>query len=381
MRRAGLVVLLAMCPFPVLAQDPPGPPALKEAFVATDRVHVSLAFSPDGKKLAAGGPSFVRVFDVPAAPAGKFVEARLLAQRGLVEEVAFDPRGIALLSRSREVDTQVWDARTWAAIRIVINNYSGDPPGLARSGPWLAFPNRGRGLRLWGLDGLDPKRRVLRRHDLTEGSGLSFDHVLAAATAGTDLFFGDAEGRLIRTPIDDQISAQANPLPNLTGEDFGQNRLRPPAPLAVIRAHRGPVLSVSATPEGRFCVTAGSDGKVRLWSSDQFAYPKAAPSASRRPPDPEPLWTLAGHAAEMSANGALLAVAEARGVGVYEVESGAAISWNPTGAGRVTRLRFSPDGRYLAAIRCACLECAGAEVVAPVRRRLQEHGGTLTVWK
>jgi hypothetical protein len=51
--------------------------------------------------------------------------------------------------------------------------------------------------------------------------------------------------------------------------------------------------------------------------------------------------------------------------------------------GRIVRLGFSPNGKFLTAIVCRCVECTPGEGVAVVRprRRQADHAGTLVQWK
>ncbi len=350
-------------------------PPLKEALAAADREYFSIAFSPDGRTLAAGGSRFVRLLAVPADD-GKVADAGALSQAGRVDEILFEPAGRFLVTRSRDQDALVWETGGWSTVRYALEGITVAEAG--ESG-WLPLAERTKGLRLWRLEGLGGKRRFVEQAQVRDCMGVQLGHVTALAGTGRPLLVGDDQGYLTRVPemralfAREQASRLAGAPPRVA---------RSPAAAGVFRPHAGEIVSLSLTADGKLCVSAGLDGKVRLWSVEKIP----APDASARPAAPPPPgWEVAGHAAELSRDGKLLAVADAEGVGVYHAASGLPLSWNPTrGAnGRVVRLRFSPDGRRLAGILCRCGDCAGGERVQVIsaRKRLAEHGGVLVVWR
>ena len=349
------------------AQARPAP--LKDAFVGSDET-ASLAFSPDGKLLVTGGTRSVRVLAVPAADDGSFEEIRAFAPYGRVDELRFDPQGRWLVTRSRDQDARIWDPSAGTPLKFALEQ------GLAATlGPrdWLVLAERGKGLRFWKTDGLSAKRRYVLEVETRESLGVALGHVTVAALADGSLLAGDDQGFLHVLPSSRILAPPAGLDP----------RLPPPFPKSaasanVFRPHAGEITTLAPSADGKLCVSAGLDGRVRLW-----ALPKI-PSGPRPrgSENPSPVWEIAGHAAELSANGSLLAVADAGGVGVYHAASGAPVSWNPV-RGRAVRVRISPDGRFLAAIVCRCGDCTPGEKIETIssRRRLADHGGTLVVWR
>jgi WD40 repeat protein len=354
----------------VLAQAAEKPPALKEAFSSPAEKTAAVRFSPDGKFLAAGGAASIRILAV----GDPFRELKRLPQHGLVDELLFDPAGKLLLSRSRDEDTVLWDAAGWARVKFSLETTPplGEPAKLsARDG--LAVPDRLKGFRIWSLAGLQAKRRSAFRAQVGDCSGILLERISALAASETHLLLGDEEGHLIPVPWD-QVS--------LVGRDLQDPtvKLRTAASARVFRPHAGEVSSLAYTADRRSCVSAGRDGKVNLWSLDRIPAPGDPP---RPPKDLEPLWSLPGYVAELSANGMAVAVADRAGVTVYEVATGKPLSFNPVApaGGRAVRLRFSPDGAHLAAVACRCGDCASGESMSTYRKSLQEHSGTLVVWK
>lgn len=361
-------VALAVLGGAARAQDAPKEKLkpLEVAFSATDRTYVPLRFSPDGKLLATGGPSFIRLFALDP-----FKEAKNLSQRGRVNDVFFDSTGRALVSRSSDEDVTLWDVQAGFPLKFAIDSAPAEGP--IRDGKGFALPKRIKGVQLWRTDGVWERRRAVLRVDLTDAVGVLLQHVLAVGLSTKDLFLGDDEGYLVRIPLDaleprrtPPDAANANPM------------LKTPGAAHVFRPHSGEFTSLSLASDGALCLTSGTDGKVKLWNLSDIPVP-----TGRRAKDPEPRWSIAGHTAALSDNGRVLAVADAKGVCVYETETGKPLSWMETGrnAGRAVRLRFSPDGRFLAAILCRCDACGQGESFVTMKKRLEDHGGPLVIWK
>ena len=352
-------------------------PALQTAFSAPAEKTTAVRFSPDGKTLALGGSASIRIVAVDS-----FKESKRLAQQGLVDELLFDPPGKYLFSRSRDEDTVLWETAGWSRPKFSLETgpLGVDPRTVPppESKDWVPLADRSRGFRLWKLEGLQEKRRWAARAQVGDCLGILLDRVTALAAVDAHLLIGDEEGHLLKVPWE-KISLVG---PDLRKPQLGAPppKLRTAASVRLFRPHLGEISSIGVSPDRRFCVTGGADGKVNLWTFDQFPAPGEPP---RSPKELEPKWSLPGYVAEMSPNGLLVAVADRAGVTAYEVATGKPVSFNPTArtGGRVVRLRFSPNGSLLAAVVCRCGDCGAGEAIVTYRKTLLEHGGELIVWK
>lgn len=304
----------------------------------------TVAFSPDGRRLAAGSDTVVWLWDA-AGP------ANLRGLRGhddVVTAVSFSPDGQRLASTSNDGTVRVW----------VI---SGDDPPLVLRGndgfaSSVAFSPDGRRvatgyaistIRVWNTTSADDPL-ILRGHTaeafgvafspdgqrLASASGDGTVRLWDAAYAGHPLILRGSEKAVWSVSVsrDGQRIASA-------GEDGVVRVWRNPPhgePL-VLHGHDGEILQVALSPDGKRVASAGSDRTVRVWDTDGIDAPVV----------------LRGHTAKvdsvaMSPDGHR--VASGGGDGTVRI-------WNSTGHGTpvvlsghhgpVSYVAFSPDGQRI----------------------------------
>lgn len=381
---AGLAVLLT--PSLAASQEPAKkpPPPLKEVYVAADREYASFAYSSDSSRLAMGTDGGVRVLAVAAPDAVQGVEIKQLKHPGRVHDVFFEPQTKVLISRSRDQDVQVWDVEKWLPIKFAVEDRAAadfvSPALLAKGGDsdsaHLFLLNQARGLRVWSVDGLREKRRHVVQSDVRDWNGVSLGHITAIASVEKDLLIGDDQGYLSRLP---NVRSVVQKTPDHEAERVLGRLFKTAESARIFRPHEKEITSIAMAAEAHRCLTAGRDGKVRLWNLDNV--PPC--TVLRNVTVVKPEWELDGRLTDLSRDGKMIAVSDDQGVGVYQAESGIALSWNPIPKGRIVRLGFSPHGKFLTAIVCRCMDCASGDGIAAVRprRRQADHAGTLVMWK
>ena len=197
-----------------------------------------IAFSPDGKTLAAGcRDSRIYLWKLGAEPTARHAEI----PRGRFVTLAFAPDGQSLASTSTDAIVRVWAVASGEEVRKIDR-----PPGpvftyavFAPDGKTLATAELGGGLRLWEAAGAD-----VRRVKLVEGRSRG----LAYAPDGKSLAVGIGYGQ----PQTDPALKRGLPLLD-------------PATGEVQRVLTGQAGSVVFSPDGRSIAGWPDDQLIRLW--------------------------------------------------------------------------------------------------------------------
>jgi RNA polymerase sigma factor (sigma-70 family) len=266
----------------------------------------SLAYSASGKLLASGGwgNPFVALWDPET---GRERLAARVSRVG-VNDLAFSPDGQLLAAAGRDGVAYLWDAATGKP-RLELKGYRGEVKALAFSarGDALAVA-AGTEVRLY-----DPsKGRVQKTFEAKPGwvSGVALS----------------PDGRVVAAVASALPAALNEHTVHLWDRDTGKR-------LHELRGHRGPVLHVAFSRDGRVLATTGQD-QTLLWEV-----------ASGKPRGP----LGGGSRAALSSDGKLLAVAGYGGaVRLWELGTGKQVGKLPANANMVLALAFSPDGKALA---------------------------------
>ena len=298
----------------------------------------SVAFSPDGKRLASASRD---PFRIPSAPGEVKVWDAMSGQETLtlkghtapVNCVAFSPDGKRLASASGSPpvknklgEVKVWDATTGSVLLTL--------PGHGEGVTSVAFSPDGKRL-VSASDGFasvvlspDGKRLVsangpfeLKIWDATTGEML---HIVKAHGSGILSVAFSPDGKRLASASRDQTVKVWDAI---TG-----------AALLTIKGHIGTVTSVTFSADGQRLASASHDQTVRVWSATSG----------------QEIFTLKGHrdkvsSVAFSADGKRLASAsEDQTLKVWDTTTGRETHTLKGHAGSVSSVAFSADGKRLA---------------------------------
>jgi WD40 repeat protein/beta-lactamase regulating signal transducer with metallopeptidase domain len=266
-----------------------------------DDVVTCLAFSPDGKMLAAGSPDkLVRLWEVAT---GK-LRATLDGHKSWIYCVAFSPDGKTLASGGYDRAIKLWDMDK-ATLRTSLSGHKASVRAVAFSpdGKLLVSGGTDSSIRLW--DVVAGKQA----HALKGGQGPVLS--LAFSPDGKTLASGGEKDTCILWDVAGKTER------------------------ATLKGHNGEVLAVCFAPAGKLLVTSGQDHSVRLWD--------VATGESRG--------ILQGHGGAVvsvafTGPRQLLSAGAGGQVDVWQADAGPARLFKGH-KGPVRRLALTPDGRFL----------------------------------
>jgi len=199
---------------------------------------VSVAFSPDGRRITSSGSSdgTVRVWDIVNGACLAILEGH----KSGIGSAAFSPDGRRIVSGSADGTVRIWDATSGACL-AVLEGHGDTVHSVAFSpdGRRIASGSRDKTVRIW---------------DATSGACLAVleghgDTVLSVAFS--------PDGRRITSGSGDKTVRIWD----------AENR----ACLAVLKGHEGAVFSVAISPDGKYIASGYQGGVVRVWDAGNRA--------------------------------------------------------------------------------------------------------------
>jgi WD40 repeat protein len=317
-----------------------------------------LAYSPDGRRLAAGYEDHrIRNWDTGS-------QREILSLPGHTAEVcglAFSPDGWRLASASADQTVKLWDA-TAERRTIPLRDHRTTSPGIlsiafSPQGRWLAAASSDRAIRIWDTTN-DSVAQTLRGHT-DDVSAIAFSpdgsRLVSAGADRTVKTWDVATGELVRDfrGITSAVSTVAfapdgRPLAcasegGTTGDSVQIWNLTTTELTSTLRESSGPgerreYLALALAPDGGHLAAACKDGTICVWDLAAKGEPRILRGHT----------SAVRHVAFHPDSRRLASASDDQTVKIWDVTSGGEIVKLPGHTSGVESLEFSRDGQRLA---------------------------------
>jgi WD40 repeat protein/tRNA A-37 threonylcarbamoyl transferase component Bud32 len=316
-----------------------------------------LAYSPDGKRLA--GASYDRTVKVWDAQTGRQLFS-LGGHKGYVACVAYSPDGKLLASGSWDQTVRVWDAQAGQEL-LSLKGHTGNVVRVCfhPDGTRLASASDDRTARLW--DVRTGQEVLVLKGDAAQVDGVTFspDGTRLASASGLEVkiwegFAGKEltlKGHTSRvdsvaySPDGKHLASGGGPEVKVWDAGTGQEVL-------ALKGHTDLVRSVAYSPDGKRLASVAWDEPGRVWDADMTKEIPGRLGQQLATLQGRPGWfdSIAFSPDGTRVAGASWDLAQPEGVKVWDARTGKELLSLVGRAGPVSRVVYSPDGKRLACV-------------------------------
>mgnify|MGYP001187721544 CR=1 FL=1 len=242
-----------------------------------DAIVYEVAYSPDGKTLAAASSLGIQFYD-----AGTLEKIRLIDTKSLVSSIAFSPDGRWLASGSNDKTIKLWDTESGALQQSLEGHSNGEEiVAFAPDGSKLASGSHDNTIKLWDITSCELLNSLQGHSSYVSSVSFSTDgRRLASGSYDKTIKLWDSEsGALLQTLVghhDYVTSVAFSPDGRELASGSWDNTIKlwditSGELLNILKGHLSYVTSVAFSPDGRRLASGSADNTIRLWDVESGA--------------------------------------------------------------------------------------------------------------